>query len=440
MLNHLRLRNVGPTSSLDIAFAPRLNVITGDNGLGKSFLLDVAFWAMTRRWPGEVNRRLFAGRQAFPAGPGEAEIGFSFTGKAKTEDYVSRFQRREEAWTGRPGRPANPGLVFYAMSDGSFAVWDPARNYWRTQGQVDVQERVPAYVFSPTEVWNGLDQRAITDTNWKRREDEADRPLSLGLVMDWAGWQKEKSEAFTTLTQVLQALSPSKREALKPGSLQRISLDDARDIPTVRMPYGQDVPVLHASAGVRRMLALAYVLVWAWEEHCKAARLLDEAPARQVVLLMDELESHLHPRWQRQIVPSLLQVAQTLVGQKAELQLIATTHSPLVMASIEPLFDDQKDAWWDMDLARGRVLMQARPFERRGDAQRWLTSEAFDLTSTRSIEAETLLKKAAALLEADVPDLQKIQAMGQKLGQTLPLTDDFLLNWRFVCRQKGWLK
>ena len=168
MLNHLRLRNVGPSSALDIDFAPRLNVITGDNGLGKSFLLDIAFWAMTRRWPGEVNRRLFAGRQAFPAGSGEAEIGFSFTGKAKTETYVSRFQRREEAWTGRPGRPANPGLVFYAMSDGSFAVWDPARNYWRTQGQVDVQERVPAYVFSPTEVWNGLDQRAITDPNWKR--------------------------------------------------------------------------------------------------------------------------------------------------------------------------------------------------------------------------------------------------------------------------------
>ena len=37
MLRHLRLRNVGPSSALDIDFAPRLNVITGDNGLGKSF-------------------------------------------------------------------------------------------------------------------------------------------------------------------------------------------------------------------------------------------------------------------------------------------------------------------------------------------------------------------------------------------------------------------
>ena len=24
-----------------------------------------------------------------------------------------------------------PGLVIYAAVDGSFAVWDPARNYWR---------------------------------------------------------------------------------------------------------------------------------------------------------------------------------------------------------------------------------------------------------------------------------------------------------------------
>jgi hypothetical protein len=36
--------------------APRLNLITGDNGLGKSFLLDVAWWAISRRWPIEIDR------------------------------------------------------------------------------------------------------------------------------------------------------------------------------------------------------------------------------------------------------------------------------------------------------------------------------------------------------------------------------------------------
>lgn len=429
MLTHLSLQNVGPAPKLELTLAPRLNLITGDNGLGKSFLLDIAWWALTRRWPAEVNPRLTSGRRALPAGEGPASISFSFTGKVKTEDYKSEYLPREQAWKGRPGRPANPGLVFYAMSDGSFAVWDPARNYWRTRDDVDVQDRIPAYVFSPTEVWDGL------------VDDKSGRLLCLGLVMDWAGWQKEKSASFNTLKQVLASLSSSDKEKLAPGNLTRISLDDARDIPTIRMPYGQDVPVLFASAGIRRILSLAYVLVWAWEEHRKAARLLKEEPTRQLVLLMDEVESHLHPQWQRRIVPALLEVARTLVQKdNAQLQLIAATHSPLVMASSEPQFNEELDAWWDLDLERKRVVLSRRTFEKHGDATRWLLSEAFDLTSSRPLEYEALVKKASALLDAPKPDPKKIKAMNAHLIQALSPTDDFLFNWRYACKAKGWLE
>ncbi len=59
MLKSLRLKNVGPAPEMELA--PRLNLITGDNGLGKSFLLDVAWWALTRRWPQELNDRLSSG-------------------------------------------------------------------------------------------------------------------------------------------------------------------------------------------------------------------------------------------------------------------------------------------------------------------------------------------------------------------------------------------
>ncbi len=45
MLKSLKLSGVGPAPEMEIEFAPRINVLTGDNGLGKSFLLDVAFWA-----------------------------------------------------------------------------------------------------------------------------------------------------------------------------------------------------------------------------------------------------------------------------------------------------------------------------------------------------------------------------------------------------------
>ena len=50
MLEYLHLKNVGPAPEMQMELAPRLNLITGDNGLGKTFLLDIAWWVLTRTW------------------------------------------------------------------------------------------------------------------------------------------------------------------------------------------------------------------------------------------------------------------------------------------------------------------------------------------------------------------------------------------------------
>lgn len=270
MLKHLKLSNVGPAPELELAFGERLNLITGYNGLSKRFILDIAWWALTRHWPAEVNPRIPSGTMARPLREDNACIGSSFSGKAKLEDYVSGFDRAEQGWSGLRGRPANPGLVLYAQVDGGFAVWDPARNYWRANDQGTAQKRRAAYVFSPKEVWDGL-------------RDADEKPLCNGLVSDWASWQKEQGRNFQRLQAVLLALSPSEHERITPGELTRISLDDARGIPTVRMPYQRDVPVLFTSAGLRRIVALAYLLVWAWEEHRQASKLRGTEVTNQVV-------------------------------------------------------------------------------------------------------------------------------------------------------------
>jgi predicted ATP-binding protein involved in virulence len=424
MIKYLNMVNVGPSPEMELEFGKRLNLITGDNGLGKSFLLDIAWWALTRRWPADINTKLTAGKKALPnTYEKEAKIGFSFTSKSKEERYDSSYMRKEQAWTGRPGRPANPGLVLYAMSDGSFAVWDPHRNYWRTQNGIDVQDRPPAYVFSPIEVWHGL-------------PGEGNTSQCNGLIQDWASWQKEQGEPFRHLKEVLEVLSPSKRESLAPGKLTRITIDDVRDIPTIKMPYQQDVPVVHASAGIRRIIALAYLLVWAWEEHKQAAKQLGETATSQIIFLIDEIESHLHPSWQRCIVPALLHVMKKL-NAGTNVQLITATHSPLIMTSVEPLFDSEQDAWFDLDFEKRKVVLRRREFEKHGDAATWLISEAFDLKSGRSIEYENLVEEAAALLENPNPLKKEITSMNQKLIQALSPKDDFLFRWRTICNKKG---
>lgn len=429
MLKYLHLKNVGPASEMELEFASRLNLITGDNGLGKSFLLDVAWWALTRRWPQDVNAKLTSGYAARPTDPkSPATIEFSVTSKTKSVSYTSEYVPRDESWLGKVGRPLNPGLVIYAHADGSFSVWDPARNYWKRKGNIDVQERLPGYVFSPKEVWDGLD----VDINGKALT------VCNGLLRDWASWIREDGIAAGNMAAVLALLSPSKepRDRLEPGPLTRITVNDARDIPSLKTGYSKAIPILHASSGVRRIVALAYMLLWSWNEHRLAAKQLGEDFAPQVVLLIDELESHLHPRWQRSILRSLLKLA-TLLHKTAKIQLIAATHSPLVLASAEPTFDPELDAWFDLDLTSDQhVHLLKRPFVRQGDISNWLTSEAFDLKEPRSLEAEEAITKALALLRTPNPSKRDLKEVDGLLRASLSEIDRFWTRWSSFLKSK----
>ncbi len=425
MIKQLTISNVGPAPRMELAFGERLNLLTGDNGLGKSFLLDIAWWSMTRKWPAELNSRLTSGKVALPTNKTQkAKIDFSFSSISKNVEFVSVFDTQTQNWNVKRGRPGNPGLVFYAVSDGSFAVWDPARNYWKKKTEEE-HERPPAYVFSPNDVWDGLQRK---DGVW----------LCNGLIRDWASWQREKGQAFELLSSVLEALSPTQDEKLSPSDLTRISLDDVRDMPTLKTPYGQDVAVVHASSGMRRIISLAYFLVWCWEEHSKAKKLLGEEPEDKMVFLLDEVESHLHPKWQRKVVLALMKVMEKLIASP-KVQLIAVTHSPLVMASVEPIFDNEKDAWFDLDLIDNRVSLSRRLFSRHGDIRSWLTSKAFDMKSGYSIEAEQALEDAAKALSDEKINRANAKALDQRLREVLSDTDPFWMRWRFVAEKKGWL-
>jgi hypothetical protein len=433
MLESLHLRNVGPSPEMGMDMAPRLNLITGDNGLGKSFLLDVAWYALTRRWPHDVNPALTSGYAARPTDVKRpATIRFALQTKAGTPvEYESKYVPRDEAWLGRAGRPWNPGLVVYAHADGGFSVWDPARNYWKTRKGVDVQERLPAYVFSAKDVWDGLVMQV------------EGRPTVVcnGLIRDWSSWIRERGRTAEQMEEVLHTLSPA-GDALSVGPLTRLSLEDARDIPSIRTAYSPSVPIVYASSGVRRIVGMAYMLIWSWNEHVIAAERIGERSTPQVVMLVDEIESHLHPRWQRSILKSLLQVATTLHAQ-ARVQLITATHSPLILAAAEPAFKPDQDAWFDLDLEHSgddaQVVLQRRQFVPLGDVSNWLTSEAFDLAEPRSAESERAFAMAKNLLRRNtLPTPEEVRAVEQALvAAGVPDIDPFWVRWSQFLRKAG---
>ena len=129
-----------------------MNFLTGDYGLGKTFLLDIAWWVLTRTWarsPASPPRRGWK----TPGGTtrGTLSIGYSFkkaTGGLFKNEAI--FDRAEQYWSVKPGRPVIAGVVIYAQVDGGFSAWDPARNYWKEKDP-EKPDLPPAFRFKPAE-------------------------------------------------------------------------------------------------------------------------------------------------------------------------------------------------------------------------------------------------------------------------------------------------
>jgi hypothetical protein len=415
VLRELILRNVGPAEALEFRpVAPRLNLITGDNGLGKSFLLEAAWWALTRTWnetPGVPNAP-------------DASITYAFDGDTRLHGATSRWDPPSQTWSRAPGRPPNPGLVIYARVDGSFSTWDPARNY-RLYRRADGSEAEspPAYQFRASDVMEGL-SREVREGGALRSQR-----LCAGLIDDWTRWQAANDSRFELLRRLLKHIGPE-GEALVPGKPRRPVLDDVREVPTIQMPYGQEVPLTYCPAGVKRMSKLAYLLAWTLSEHMAEAERIGQPVSRQVIVLLDEPETHLHPRWQRTVLTGLQAAIEEWHPEASpEVQLLVATHSPLVLASMEPSFDSERDALWQLELDAGLVHLHQDPWLRRGDVNRWLTSDVFALRAATAPEVEAVLEDAARLLRLETPPSMEVQAVNRELSRLLPEMDPFFIRW-----------
>ena len=454
MLKSIQLAGVGPVPNLSAEFAPRLNVLTGDNGLGKSFLLDIAFRAMTGAWPG--------GRVAIPeptVGRGKQldllhplhppfgkrivpTIAYEIVGKTGPASmYSARYDFASQTWDRRRWGSASPGLVIYAAVDGTYSVWDPARNQGRRPGparttgttarkgrepDTDHDEQPRAYQFTTATLANGL--------------PEESRTLCNGLIQDWTTWFYQRArdstlDRFDLLESVVRSLSHP-RERMKSGTPRKVFLNDIRQFPTIDLESGgvaySNVAFPHWPAGMKRVLSLAYLIVWAWTEHLQAAELQRVTPTDRLILIIDEIESHLHPKWQRTILPALIGITEQLrTGVKS--QVFCATHSPLILASLEPHFRADEDRLFWFDLQEGVVHFREYPWAIQGDVVGWLTSEIFDLKQRASREAEDAIEAAEAFMRGDVEllpsHLTTREQIQTELERLLPGLDPFWPRW-----------
>lgn len=176
-----------------------------------------------------------------------------------------------------------------------------------------------------------------------------------------------------------------------------------------RTPYGP-VPLSGLSLGYKTTLAWTVDLVSRlYERYPDSPNPMSEA----AIVLIDEIDLHLHPKWQLQIIDQLTHYFPNT-------QFIATAHSPLVVqaatkANIAVLnrIDDQ-------------VVIQNRPqFVKSWRVDQILTSDLFDIPA-RSKEIERLIADRDRLLAKgtilDTSEQECLKELNKKL-ENLPTAE-----------------
>jgi ABC-type multidrug transport system ATPase subunit len=167
-----------------------------------------------------------------------------------------------------------------------------------------------------------------------------------------------------------------------PVSFSRVS--ETKDV--LVNAAGEEVPIEQLSQGMSSLLAWVGVLLERLTEIYGGDLSALDQPA---LLLVDELDAHLHPEWQRKLVPIIRQ-------HFPNLQMIATTHSPLIVSALE------RDSVIAIGREDGEILYRKAGEELLGlRTDQVLTSDLFGLDTTRSVAYAEKADELDALIARD---------------------------------------
>ena len=151
-----------------------------------------------------------------------------------------------------------------------------------------------------------------------------DRELRLGEFAAWMRVQKALRKERPASARVLTALEEAVKRFLPNYSNLRVNGDK---LPKLLIDYKKcTLEVRQLSDGERGSLALVFDLTRRLAQ--ANPHLSDPARLAEAVVLIDEIDLHLHPKWQREIVRNL-----TTAFPKC--QFVATTHSPQVIGEVQ---------------------------------------------------------------------------------------------------------
>jgi predicted ATP-binding protein involved in virulence len=151
------------------------------------------------------------------------------------------------------------------------------------------------------------------------------RELRIGETANWMRAQKKLSRERALASQHLSALRRAARRFLP--ECKNLRAEKSPKLRLVIEKQRTKLDVRQLSDGERGLLAVVLDLARRLSQANPGMK--DPVKRGSAVVLIDELDLHLHPKWQRSIVEQLTDTFPCC-------QFIATTHSPQIVAAVQP--------------------------------------------------------------------------------------------------------
>ncbi len=340
-LTHLKVNNFRVFEQAEFEFKPGMNLIVGINGAGKSSVLDLLRIMLSRSLSKLTKKgfrplSLVESDYLVASAAITAEIGFTIEDvydkeRLELANFIYTIHKNLENFTST-NRVGDVRSQTINLPD--VEALSPLNKDYTNALNAHLQNAVT--VFYST-------RRSIPTLAKQTKQDDSllHRDLSLKEFAEW--WlvqqqfaENESREQIPDNQKDMDYYYRSHRRSLTlMESVIENFLNGYQNLRAVRDPEATllvdkgktTLDVRQLSDGERGVLALAFDLV----KRIVNANLYSKKALEEVeaIVLIDEIDLHLHPRWQREIV-------QKLTATFPKCQFIATTHSPQVVGEVSP--------------------------------------------------------------------------------------------------------
>lgn len=422
-ITQLEMHQIGPFGDLTLEFPPKpdgmedkaeIHILTGENGTGKSTVLEVMSLI------GVGDKRFEPILQKYRRSP-EMKTTLSINPNSKLRFFISKLNEQD---------------TFFKVTDDYLPI---ANKYVRPYQEYPNQPfGVAFFAYSGHRRFDHASIMGIREIEAHPFEKALDFRQSINPenILQWIANNKANqafaqvegnSKELEQLRQVMHKLESTISEITNKSIGFLVKTKPYNVVVSVD---GEDLDFNQLPDGLRSIISwLADILM-----RMDRVKWENDTPVfeRNFILFLDEIEVHMHPAWQRKILP----VVQRLFPNA---QIFISTHSPFVVGSVD-------GAWihklvkpnGDSKLAEGYPKLSED-----GNSFRYWLDEVFDVSDEFGIDVERQLKEFYALrdkvLKSDNESLhEELINKGRELAeQSAELNQIIQMELRQVNRRKS---